>query len=178
MGRHSAFGGMGAEVSVGSAGQGVPVREQVQPQPDARHVTTLVKSTPAALGDQGETLFGCVEEGQPRSKLPTSATYDVRRFTFVARTQHFGAVTVRNPVGQEALDQMFGAKWISDVSVGFRPVPRLTLSAGADNVFDVYPDQNNNLGSVKANYGIFPYNQFSPFGFNGRFLYTRVRIGL
>ena len=67
-----------------------------------------------------------------------------------------------------------------------------TLTAGADNLFDVYPDQNNDVGdpragtlsaaagpngrSGNANFGIFPYNQFSPFGFNGRYVYARVAL--
>jgi hypothetical protein len=55
----------------------------------------------------------------------------------------------------------------------------------------VYPDRNNNNGFITANYnaigtenggtsnfGIFPYAGISPFGFNGRFIYTRVAVGL
>ena len=57
-----------------------------------------------------------------------------------------------------------------------------TLTVGADNVFDVYPDENDDRGDVaanvagNANFGIFPYNGISPFGFNGRFLYARASI--
>jgi iron complex outermembrane receptor protein len=67
----------------------------------------------------------------------------------------------------------------------------VTLTVGADNVFDVYPDRNNNNGFITTNYnaigtenggtsnfGIFPYAGISPFGFNGRFIYTRVAVGL
>jgi hypothetical protein len=32
--------------------------------------------------------------------------------------------------------------------------------------------------SGNSNFGVFPYNQVSPFGFNGRFVYTRLSIGL
>ena len=59
-----------------------------------------------------------------------------------------------------------------------------TLTVGSDNVFDVYPDRFNNNGNVAAGnsgnsfYGIIPYSTFSPFGFNGRFLYGRVSVGL
>nr|MDQ6925997.1 TonB-dependent receptor [Candidatus Eremiobacteraeota bacterium] len=157
---------------------------------------TVVKQTPAALGNQSETLFGRVErsrieEGQPRDNVLASATYELRRFTAVLRTQRFGSVVSRSTV--DSLDQTFGAKWVSDVSASYRPVPRLTLSVGADNVLDVYPDQNNKLGNPRfgsvgvagpsgfsgnSNYGIFPYNQFSPFGFNGRFVYVRASVGL
>ena len=60
---------------------------------------------------------------------------------------------------------------------------RVTITVGADNVFDVYPDANSDPGSAatnragNANFGIFPYNQYSPFGFNGRFVYARLSAG-
>ena len=87
-------------------------------------------------------------------------------------------------MGKELLDQTFRAKWVSDVSASYKLPRRLTLTFGADNVFDVYPDQNNNLGNVRtgvggnSNFGMFPYSSFSPCGFNGRFLYARVSVGL
>jgi iron complex outermembrane recepter protein len=57
---------------------------------------------------------------------------------------------------------------------------RLTFTAGVDNVFDVYPDKNNQGDATTAgnnNFGIFPYNQISPFGFNGAFYYGRLTFG-
>jgi iron complex outermembrane receptor protein len=163
---------------------------------------TRVSDTPAALAAfridslVRETLFGRVERsrlevGQPRDNLLGSASYDVGAVNLTARAQRFGEVTALNPVGSERLDQTFGAKWISDLSASLRLARRFTITAGADNVFDVYPDQNNDVGDPRvgavgvtgpagragnANFGIFPYNQISPFGFNGRFLYTRVTL--
>ena len=61
---------------------------------------------------------------------------------------------------------------------------RYSLTIGSDNVFDVYPDRNLNPGDPAtsnggiSNFGIFPYNGISPFGFNGRFIYTRLSLGL
>lgn len=146
-----------------------------------------VVPNPTELGNQNETLFGRVErsrveEGQPRDNILASATYDLARFTGIVRTQYFGSVWSRQAAGSEFLDQKFRGKWVTDVSASYRFVNRLTLTAGADNVFNVYPDQNDVPGSPtvsgNANFGIFPYHQFSPFGFNGRFVYTRVTVGL
>jgi iron complex outermembrane receptor protein len=81
---------------------------------------------------------------------------------------------------------------VSDVALSFRPRAGASITVGADNLLDVYPDQNNDFGDPRvgnagvagpagragnANFGIFPYNQISPFGFNGRYLYTRVSVG-
>jgi iron complex outermembrane receptor protein len=152
------------------------------------HVTNVIP-TPSQLGNRGEALFGRVErarieEGQPRNNFVASAGFDARRLGLSLRTQRYGEVTVRNPVGSEALDQTFGAKWISDASVTLRAVRQLSVTLGADNIFDVYPDPNDNTGNVatgaggNSNFGIFPYSSFSPFGFNGRFIYARLSYGL
>ena len=156
--------------------------------------------TPAQLGNRGEALFGRVERsrieiGQPRDNVLASATYDWRRLTLVTRTQRFGSVTSLNPLGANgqpvAADQTFAAKWITDVSAGVRLPARVTLTVGADNVADVYPDRNSDFGDPRvgavgaagpagragnANFGIFPYNGISPFGFNGRFVYARANV--
>jgi iron complex outermembrane receptor protein len=156
-----------------------------------RTKATIVAQTPAQLGDQNEALFGRVErgrveEGQPRDNFLASADYTFRKLGAVVRTQRFGEVTARlapSPTNLP-LEQTFRAKWITDVSASYKLVSRLTLTVGADNVLDVYPDQNNNLGNVRtgltgnSNTGIFPYSQLSPFGFNGRFVYTRLSVGL
>ena len=84
------------------------------------------------------------------------------------------------------MDQTFAAKYITDVSASYRFLNRLTVAFGADNVLDVYPDANNDAGDPtpsvnrggNANFGIFPFNSLSPFGFNGRYIYTRLSFGL
>jgi iron complex outermembrane receptor protein len=155
---------------------------------------TQVVPNPDQLGNQSETIFGRVERGrveeaQPRDNVLASASYEWRRFGLVLRTQRFGEVTSRNAldINTGALtipDQTFAAKWVSDVSASVRLARRLSLTAGADNVFDVYPDANNDPGNPRTNYagngnfGIFPYHQFSPFGFNGRFVYARASLGI
>jgi iron complex outermembrane receptor protein len=149
---------------------------------------TRVASTPPELGNQSETLFGRVErsrleEGQPRNNVLGSVDYSWRRFGVVVRGQRFGEVTTRATVGSEALDQTFSSRWIADLALNARLLRATTLTVGVDNLFDTYPDQNSNTGNPRtnvagnANFGIFPYSQFSPFGFNGRFLYARVTAG-
>ena len=146
---------------------------------------TRVSRTPPELASQQEALFGRVERarielGQPRNNFVFSGTYDWRRATLVARTQRFGRVTSRVAAASGVGDQTFGAKWISDLSASYRLFDRVAVTAGADNVSDVYPDENSDrrtpsaTASGNANFGIFPYSQISPFGFNGRFVYGRL----
>jgi len=153
---------------------------------------THVDSTPPALRAFQENLFGHtertrIERGNPRDNFLASARYSHRAFDFTARTQRYGEVTASAGNATAAtgpLDQTFGAKWITDASASLTLGRRYTLMLGADNVFDVYPDRQLNPGNPTtsnggtSNFGIFPYNGISPFGFNGRFIYTRLSLGL
>ena len=82
------------------------------------------------------------------------------------------------------LDQTFGAKWITDVvDSRTRSRRRYTLTLGADNLFDVYPDRistrrSDDVQRRHVELRDLPYNGISPFGFNGRFVYTRLSFGL
>lgn len=153
---------------------------------------TQVDSTPAELKAFQETLFGRVERkrierGNPRDNVFVSANYGFKGLTTNVRTQRFGEVSIAGTTPTNAtgtLDQTFGAKWITDVSASYTYRSRYTLTAGADNLLDVYPDRNLNPGDPAtsnggiSNFGIFPYNGISPFGFNGRYLYTRFSVRL
>jgi len=97
-------------------------------------------------------------------------------------------------------DQTFSAKVTTDLVVSYKCRPGILITVGGNNIFDVYPDKvfvdpRNDLAAVYANpetagnkvsggYNsgrdasnrgrlLFGPNQF---GYNGRFLYTRVSI--
>jgi iron complex outermembrane receptor protein len=144
-----------------------------------------VAPTPAALSAFQETLFDRVERarievGQPKDNIYLSSVLSYNDLGLTLRAQRFGEVTSFQPPANGSLDQTFGAKWIADVAASYRFGERLTVSAGVDNVFDVYPDPNNQGNATTAgnnNFGIFPYNGISPWGFNGAFYYGRLTFG-
>lgn len=80
--------------------------------------------------------------------------------------------------------QRFGARTLTDLELSWQATRLLRLSAGAQNLFDVYPDANiaSTVASVAAgtngadNAGTQPYNAISPFGFNGRTLFVRAGL--
>lgn len=139
-------------------------------------ITAIKQVTPPALAALNDALYsrierGRVERGQPRNNFVVSATHEVSKFTFTARTQRFGEVTTFGTT--VANDQTFDARWITDASLGLALRENLRFTLGADNLFDVYPEENI---AVNSNNGIFPYNGISPFGFNGRFTYARFNV--
>ncbi|MHB0950291.1 MAG: TonB-dependent receptor domain-containing protein, partial [Gemmatimonadaceae bacterium] len=146
---------------------------------------TRVSPTPPELAGLEAVLFGRVERtrierGQPRNNMVLTAGYDGGPLGLNVHAQRYGEVTSYGTPADGSLDQTFSAKWITDASASYRLWRQLTVTAGADNLFDVYPDRNS-VGSAtvggNSNFGIFPYNGISPFGFNGRFIYVRVGYG-
>jgi iron complex outermembrane receptor protein len=144
-----------------------------------------VASTPPQLTGFQETLFdrverGRIEKGQPRDNLGLTVNYSQGGFNVNLHNQRFGEVTQFALQADGALDQTFGAKWITDVELSYRLGGRLGLAVGANNLFDVYPDQWKDFEQrgPLSNNGIFRYSGISPFGFNGAFYYTRVSLDL
>jgi iron complex outermembrane receptor protein len=136
------------------------------------HVTRIDSS--AILPGQGNALFSRVdqarlEKGNPRNNLVLSANLGVGRFGVDVRGQRFGEVTSygTTPAG----DQTWSPKWVTDFSVSYGPVTKATLTLGADNVFNTYPDATI---TPNTNSGILPYSGISPFGINGRFVYAKL----
>ncbi|MFL5619536.1 MAG: TonB-dependent receptor domain-containing protein, partial [Gemmatimonadaceae bacterium] len=157
---------------------------------------TRVDTLPANLSGLKSSLFDRVEQarielGNPENNLILGAAYTLARLGLNVRSQRYGQVTgftsptaTSNAFGP--LDQTFSPKWITDVSASYT-LGRANVSIGADNVFDIYPDRNINNGNIAtvatenggtANFGIFPYSGITPFGFNGRFIYTKLSLGL
>ena len=84
------------------------------------------------------------------------------------------------------LDVPLGAKWVTDLEVSAKIADKITFAVGANNVLDVYPDRvpfgqgvDPVTGATRnypaTNYFL-PYSSFSPFGFNGRFLYAKASV--
>lgn len=139
------------------------------------HVTRIA-STPTALAAQQSVLFdrlerSRLEEGQPRRTLSLTMDNTFKRVNTAVHVTRFGEVGTRGATSA-ALDQKYGAKWITDANIGLALVSNFRLTLGVNNLFDVYPDENL---PVNNNSGILPYNGISPFGFNGRFIFARLR---
>jgi iron complex outermembrane receptor protein len=143
---------------------------------------TRIAATPAPLAAQQAVLFdrverGRLEVGQPHDNLGITVDHTLNRWDASVHLNRFGEVQFRQSITDPALDETFGAKWITDANVSYRVFRQLKLTVGSNNLFDVYPDRQVKVGGAN-NSGIFPYNGISPFGFNGRFIYAKARYTL
>ncbi len=152
-----------------------------------------VLAAPGALAEVDNlVLFGRQEslrlvKGQPRNKINLSADYDRDWLGLTLRSTRYGKVLDAGATATGVQDIHLAAKWITDAEVRFKPMgDRLQIAVGANNLFDVYPT-NTPLGQVSdpvtglpvnlpVTRYVTPFSNFSPFGFNGRFLYGRVTV--
>ncbi len=63
----------------------------------------------------------------------------------------------------------YSGRLIWDAELGFSLNESTTVSVGAQNLFDTYPDVQGNAGDVGLT-----YSEITPWGFNGGFYYVRV----
>ncbi|MEO8112599.1 MAG: TonB-dependent receptor, partial [Ginsengibacter sp.] len=134
-----------------------------------------------------------IEVASPHSKGNFTINYDHKKIGAMLRFAYFGKVTYLDPTinpanpgafpvntfdGQkETLDQVFDSKTVTDASISYDLNKSFTLTAGANNIFDVYPDQQTHSGNVSL--GRFIYSRrVQQMGFNGRFLFARVSFNL
>ena len=150
--------------------------------------------TPPVLFARNNTLS--FEEGTPDSKvslgvdwvLPLGSTnFGVNlkgtRYGEVVEPGVPSAAEVTAGV-PEARDLHIQPDWVVDLTLSARLMEdKLLLSLGADNLFDQYPDRVPNArvlptppgGTVNLNAtNALGYSRYSPYGFNGRFVFARM----
>ena len=116
-----------------------------------------------------------MEKGQPRDKIILSLNYKTGRFGFLLGNTHFGKtelVSITHP-NDTTRDESFSSKILTDISINYTPKKWLTITVGANNVFDVYPDRLQDYRNTEN--GIFIYSQdASPFGLNGGYYFVNM----
>ncbi|WP_296677490.1 TonB-dependent siderophore receptor [Novosphingobium sp.] len=128
----------------------------------------------------------------PAHRANFSANWQMGDFALNLREAYYGEWRVSNdyPIregnlaGGAIIDgQHFGAKWITDLDVSYTFMDHYTLTVGANNLFNTYPDRiaatvNNRiyaLTNATQNGSVYPRSG-GPFGINGGFWYARLRV--
>lgn len=140
----------------------------------------------------GPTQLIDIQYLAPNHRATFSANWNIGNFTVNLRESYFGEWRVSNdyPIRAGNLasgaiidGQRFGAKFITDLDVSYTFADKYTLTVGANNLFDTYPDRiaatiNNPIydstGSI-SNGSIYPRSG-GPFGLNGGYWYARIRV--
>ncbi|MEW9572368.1 TonB-dependent receptor plug domain-containing protein [Rhodanobacter sp. Si-c] len=150
-----------------------------------QNVVTSVKPNPAVLNNLGvsfvrlnrQDIEGYLANSTPRSKLILGEQYAIGNWSFNGTLTRYGrytsyvsSLTSYDPA-TGVVDQTFTPKWVLDLSGSYR-WQSWTFTLGVDDATDTYPDKNIASGT---NNGTLPYSTFSPFGYNGAYVYGKVR---
>ena len=123
-------------------------------------------------------LFGIeertkLEKDQPGEKIILSAIVNKGKFGFTFHSTLFGntgSATIADP---DTLYESFSSKIITDISISYAPKPWLTITAGANNIFDVYPDRLQHYSDTADGISIYS-DGASPFGYNGGYYFVNL----
>jgi iron complex outermembrane receptor protein len=116
-----------------------------------------------------------LEEAVPRTKINLTNSLTTGKFNVFLRNVWFGEVTEAVTVVDN--QEIYGSKLVTDLSFGYKLAETTTITIGANNLFDVYPDK----ASIQANRssGRFDWSRRSQqFGIGGRFLFARLSFNL
>ena len=95
------------------------------------------------------------------------------KFDVTLRATRFGET--QDPSSNPARNEVLPARVLIDLNIDYNLTEQLKLTVGANNLFDVYPrPTRENVVDLTLFSRIFPYSSFSPFGFNGRYLYGKI----
>jgi iron complex outermembrane recepter protein len=163
-------------------------------------VVTSVRGNPAALAGSplfatGSSLFdqaaiSDLTSASPRYVINLGANATVGKLSVNLREQIYGpssefesnaghSVAIPNGSVVTYIDNHIGLSPITNLDVSYEILSGLSLSAGANNVFNRYPNKVNSAlrdgfaaAFNRSTVGIYP--GFSPYGFDGGFYYFRA----
>ncbi|MFQ5570613.1 MAG: TonB-dependent receptor domain-containing protein [Rhodothermales bacterium] len=116
-----------------------------------------------------------LEDALPRQKGNLSVKFERSRYSATVRANYFGSIEYKPT--DPANDETFGSKVLFDVNVSYEVQPGATLTIGANNILNTFPDEHEKA----SNYGLgrFPYSRrVTQFGMNGGFYYARLGLRL
>ncbi|RVU07717.1 TonB-dependent receptor [Novosphingobium umbonatum] len=120
-----------------------------------------------------------ITNGTPGEKIVGGIDWSLGKLGATARVNYYGDVI--QPGSTAVTDIHTDRKAITDLEVRYKLIDKATISLGANNVFDIYPKRVSLYGTdgtttlLATNGGVaFPY--FSPYGFNGRYLYAKLNL--
>ena len=142
------------------------------------YTDTAVKNIESTVID--EFRINTLERGLPNTRWNVSTIHRADRWSLMGRLNYFGrfwdsedgrnAVDVAGGPAEPWLYPAYSGKALLDLELGIPFGDAVTLVVGGQNVLGTYPDVNRFGTDTVGN----QYGQFSPFGFNGAYYYTRL----
>lgn len=122
----------------------------------------------------GEGGILALERERPRWRSTLSSSYRTGPWRGLVRASLYGPYSSALYGYTAESVQDYGSQTIWDAEAGRNLGEMLNISIGARNIFDTFPPRM----TLDNSFGLFLYPSASPYGFNGRFLYTRMEARL
>ena len=106
-----------------------------------------------------------LEEALPKSRANATLTQSFNdRWDSLIRMSYYDSWWDRDN------DQTYPAVWpLFDIETSIKLNEKMRITLGSRNVLNTFPEENRNKGSVGEK-----YSEYTPFGFNGAFWYSKV----
>jgi iron complex outermembrane recepter protein len=114
-----------------------------------------------------------IEDSVPRQKGFLSARYNFQGLSALARANYYGRT--RYQADLTVNDEIFGAKVLFDVDLGYQVTKNLHFSVGADNLLNTFPDKQTKASNISNNRFVYS-RAVSQFGQNGGFYYGKLEL--
>lgn len=131
----------------------------------------LVQNNSAETGLLDTVTKLAIEKERPDYRATVTAEWALNRIHALARAAYYGKFSSAQPGYCDACEETYGAKTLVDAEAGYK-FRYLDIMVGARNLLDTYPDKAKL--DFNNNFGTFPWAAASPFGYNGRYVYTKI----
>ena len=137
------------------------------------HASDLLKGKESTYFDRSSRIY--LESAIPRTKINLSLNYSLDKWNVYLRNVYFGDVDAATNTVADS--QTYSGKVVTDLSVAYAFSKNISLTLGANNLFDIYPDETKIGGNRGAGY--FVYSRTGQqFGTGGRYAFARLSINL
>ena len=112
-----------------------------------------------------------LEDGTPGTKITGAIDWSLDQLGATVRATYYGNVNQPGTVPDGSADIFSGRHVITDFELRYQAPRGAQIAFGVNNLFDVYPDR---VPASLNSTGVLGFPYYSPFGFNGRYLYARL----
>ncbi len=139
---------------------------------------TKTPATPVTILPVPVSLFARqavkrLEEGTPPYKVVLQSDWNKGNLGGTLRSTFYGDVLSPGTALDGSQDVHTGQRSLWDLEGRYTFPHAVTFALGVDNLFDAYPRQ---IPVALNSTGAAPFTSFSPFGFDGRFIYGRLSV--
>lgn len=134
------------------------------------HASPLLAGKESTYLDAASRIL--IEKVTPRVKSNITFDYSIGKWNAFLRNVYFGKVS--QPTNTVANQQELTGRVITDLGAGYNFTKNLKVTIGANNIFDVYPQEL--LLASQGTSGILYPNQAPQFGYLGRYVFTRLSL--